>query len=562
MTTIHTNFQTTFSFIRLIPLVIFYCISFLSCSSTQANDNYDYYMADFVIQDILRQNLSQEERLHICASTHWVYQQAIIRNWELYQQNHESKFLKKMLYFSAQSKGNGLKYNNNSNFRKKVVSYPKSLSNPQTFWAYCKQFQKKIAYPTIEQFVLNIQSRLHVNQNIIDFFLAEGQAFTFYITPKGLQVTQLQNTHELEYSVNQFNKSITQQNIKQYTREAQIIYQYLIKPVIPNLKNRTLTIIPDGFLWNINFDLLLTNQLPIQSDFREMPYLLRYFSINYAYSLEQATSHKKKSYPNSQHEMTAFAPSYQLRTDTLLNRNVATAIANLPSLIWNDDEVRNIAKSVDSQTLEAQSANESNFKHLFNSSPLLHLALHSILDLQNPSLTGLVFNNDVIDEKEDNLLQLDEIYSLSMDNQLVVLSACNTGKGKIIEGEGPLSIGRAFLYAGSDAVITSQWGVDDQAACYIMTKFYTHLANGLTKSEALQQAKLNFLETTNPRSSQPYFWGSFVVVGDNTPIYTPKSEKEYHILYLFSIIFGLGVVVFWKYKKTRLKAKEKGLPQE
>jgi len=96
----------------------------------------------------------------------------------------------------------------------------------------------------------------------------------------------------------------------------------------------------------------------------------------------------------------------------------------------------------------------------------------------------------------------------------VVLSACETGLGKIEQGEGIRSLGRNFMEAGAQATIISLWNVNDKSTALIMTDFYKQLKAGKPKDEALRQAKLNYLQRATQKNSHPYFWAAFIPAGD------------------------------------------------
>ncbi|MGB0524835.1 MAG: CHAT domain-containing protein, partial [Flammeovirgaceae bacterium] len=129
---------------------------------------------------------------------------------------------------------------------------------------------------------------------------------------------------------------------------------------------------------------------------------------------------------------------------------------------------------------------------------------------------------------------------------LAVLSACNTGFGQLQRGEGVMSIGRAFAYAGCPSIAMSHWQVDDEATAQLMEGFYQGLSDGLTKSAAMRQAQLNYLANTSPRSASPFYWGSFIVIGDNAPVVSSSSW------YYWAIGVVLLAIIGWLLSRRRL----------
>ncbi|HEY2933255.1 MAG TPA: tetratricopeptide repeat protein [Acidobacteriota bacterium] len=116
-------------------------------------------------------------------------------------------------------------------------------------------------------------------------------------------------------------------------------------------------------------------------------------------------------------------------------------------------------------------------------------------------------------QSEDGLLQAYEIFDLKLNADLVVLSACETGLGKEVKGEGLLGLTRAFLYAGAQSVMVSLWKVSDRSTAELMASFYRHLQEkGMTKAEALRKAQLNLIN--QGRYAAPFYWAPFVLVGE------------------------------------------------
>lgn len=158
---------------------------------------------------------------------------------------------------------------------------------------------------------------------------------------------------------------------------------------------------------------------------------------------------------------------------------------------------------------------------------IIHFATHGILDNQQPELSGLVLSRfDRSGNTRDGFLRLHDIYNLDLPVELVVLSACNTGLGKAINGEGLVGLTRGFMYAGASRVMASMWKVDDEATAELMKVFYRKmLGEGLTPAAALRQAQLELWR--RKRWQAPFFWAAFTLQGDHRalpPIDAPKRE--------------------------------------
>jgi len=157
-------------------------------------------------------------------------------------------------------------------------------------------------------------------------------------------------------------------------------------------------------------------------------------------------------------------------------------------------------------------ATESNFKRLeFNEYSYIHLATHGLADYANPERSAIVFSmGENIDESNDGILRADEIRRLEMSGNTVFLSACNTGSGKVVLGEGILNLARQFLIAGCSGAIASYWQVDDNSSAQLVLDFYRGINAGNSSSEALVLAKRKSIESG---FSHPYFWAPFVFIG-------------------------------------------------
>ncbi|HXU39762.1 MAG TPA: CHAT domain-containing tetratricopeptide repeat protein [Blastocatellia bacterium] len=141
----------------------------------------------------------------------------------------------------------------------------------------------------------------------------------------------------------------------------------------------------------------------------------------------------------------------------------------------------------------------------------LHFATHSLVDESSPSRSAVVLTLDNNPE-EDGFLEVNEIADLDLDCDLVVLSACQTGRGQVLSGEGIIGLSRAFLYAGARSVVVSLWSVTDISTGHLMKNFYQHLAGNLRNAAALRLAKLEMLRGTT-ETRHPYYWAPFITIG-------------------------------------------------
>jgi CHAT domain-containing protein/tetratricopeptide (TPR) repeat protein len=184
---------------------------------------------------------------------------------------------------------------------------------------------------------------------------------------------------------------------------------------------------------------------------------------------------------------------------------------------------------------------------------ILHFATHGLIDNQHPLLSGLLLST--IDEQgrsRDGLLQLHDIYGLRLNADLVVLSACQTGLGKELSGEGFVGLTQGFLYAGSRSVVASLWPVEDDTAATLMTNFYrAMLMEGDTPAVALRRAKLKMYR--QPPHQSPYYWSAFILQGEfRAPPATRGNLLRPRCLWVALVVLAvMSWMFFWSRRRGR-----------
>lgn len=269
------------------------------------------------------------------------------------------------------------------------------------------------------------------------------------------------------------------------------LYKILLQPVEGKLTGKTkLIIIPYNELNYIPFEIL--------QDAAGSALLTR-FAIVYNYAagfLRSGTQHQGISY-----RVLGMAPFAQAEDSMVL-----------PVLASSGNELKNL----EGQQYQGPAASRQQFILEANKFPVIHLATHALADDQDPAGSYIAFFGKTNAPDSAYRLYEKEIYNLPLkDAQLVILSACETGAGKLVNGEGVFSLSRAFSYAGCQSAITSLWKADDQATTYIMQHLHQYLQKGYTKDEALQHAKLDYLNDAGipARYKTPAYWAHLVLIG-------------------------------------------------
>jgi CHAT domain-containing protein len=237
----------------------------------------------------------------------------------------------------------------------------------------------------------------------------------------------------------------------------------------------------------------------------------------------------KNQAPNN-NSFVGFAPVFpdieknRKKIETLFDQNLVTTRSVkrkdkvFSSLPESEKEVTEIKKLFTSAGYKGDvftfnSANEKNLKsEKVLGYDYLHLATHGFINDSRPKLSGLLFADDSL-SGEDNILYSEEIFTLNLNANLVVLSACESGLGKIKKGEGILGLARGFIYAGAKNLIVSLWQVADKSTSELMIEFYKNILNGDNYSSSLRNAKLKLIKEGT--FSYPLEWAPFVLIGNN-----------------------------------------------
>jgi len=325
-----------------------------------------------------------------------------------------------------------------------------------------------------------------------------------------------------------------------YCSNAFALYQYLLEPIRDKIKNKNILIVPDGTLWYIPFEILLTSsQRDSLVNYRNLPYLIRSNSISYTYS---ATIYFEgtQRLPQSTKGFLAFAPDYTnlLAQNSTSNQEYLESFReNLVPIPGVKDEVRNIKRQIGGDIYLDEEATESRFKKTAGDYDILHLAMHTIVNNEEPMYSKLAFSQKV-DSLNDGFLNTYEIYNSRYNARMAVLSSCKTGVGKLMKGEGVMSLARGFMYAGCPSIVMTLWEVSDKSGARLMEDFYKSLKRGRSKAEALRDAKLDFLKNADNLKANPYFWSTYVVIGDSSPLFKKNLSYLYWLAAILLIASG------------------------
>jgi CHAT domain-containing protein len=306
--------------------------------------------------------------------------------------------------------------------------------------------------------------------------------------------------------VNQFHDTLAEMR-PTFGSAAGELYALLIEPAEQQLKGvDTICIVPDGFLWNLPFQALMT---------KTGHYLLEGHAIFYAPSLSVLKEMDKEPMRKERHEGLIAFGNPVIGKDEQRN-------TELCPLLEAEAEVKSIAAvvgPVKSKVLIGREASEKSFRMQAGTYSIVHLATHGVIDNRRPLYSNLLLTKTSDDLEDNGLLEAREIMGMNLQADLAVLSACETANGKISPGEGVMGLSWAFFVAGTRSMFVSEWKVNSTSTSQLMVNFYEALASNVdhprrNKAQAAREAALRVMK--DERYRHPFYWAGFVIIGNGS----------------------------------------------
>jgi tetratricopeptide (TPR) repeat protein/CHAT domain-containing protein len=373
-----------------------------------------------------------------------------------------------------------------------------------------------------------IQQQLTPDTLLLQYQLGKDNSYLWVIGKTSFTSHQLPKSSDIEKTVQAFRSSLLDVNDPDLGIPAQALSQQILGPAASQLGQKRLLIIPDGSLHKIPFAALA------QPGVKDYKPLLETHEISYL----PAASLIAPQYPNRAPAPKTIAlladPIFNLKDDRLTQKSSPTKKLEITETIARDRAARSLNLSrIPGTAVEANdirkfiSPTESTIVTGFDSTynwvttaPLnqyryLHLATHGIFDEERPELSSLIFSlYNAKGEPQRAFLRLPDLFNLNLPTEMVTLSACQTGLGNSVPGEGLVGMTRGLMYAGAKRVTVSLWSVADQETAQLMQQFYRNLldknAPKMTHSAALRSAQLQMWQ----QGIHPYYWSAFVMQGE------------------------------------------------
>ena len=440
------------------------------------------------------------------------------------------KELKDMLAFYYTRVNNNMLETEVEKLHQKITDIEIELSRLQKQYEKYPQFNYyKNQYSPAELTLNHIQENLDNETVILNFLVADTTIYAFALSSENIEVIEIKADALLKGQLDAFIAGLyNQADGKRYDGYylAQTLYTKLLQPLEHVTRHRErLVVMPDGILNYLSFEALQQGS--------DKQYLALEKIVTYHYSISLLLQKSKEAAGEKAQQSLVFAP-FSNEADPIKKKG-------LPVLYGSIEET----KKINGKSYTAERATKQTFLEQAPVSSIIHLATHANANTDSFYRSCIMFYPaDTIALNSE--LYLSEIYNLDLKKtSLVVLSACETAGGINADGEGLLSISRAFLYAGSNGIVSTLWKTEDHVTAWIMQRFHEHLATKNSPDKALFLAKKDFLENSNfdEHYKTPNYWSNFMYVGIISPI-----EKSYTAIFALITICLAGLFYFIQYK--------------
>jgi CHAT domain-containing protein len=343
---------------------------------------------------------------------------------------------------------------------------------------------------------------------ILEFALGERQSHLWVITGSAIRMIRLPPRGQIESAVGAYRATVARSSLDDVAALARHLYEMLLGAAEPMLGGeRKILIAPDGILYYLPFEALSS---------KPGRFLVEDFTISYAPSVSVFASLRLERAPRA-YDLLAYgdpvfsqAEAVQMRS---VYRSAGISLARLPNTKTEVEEIGALFPPTREKLRLGLEATEASVKaERLGAYRLIHFATHAVIDERVPARSGIVLSL-VNTGREDGILRASEIFNLDLNADLVTLSACRTGLGKVVRGEGMIGLTRAILYAGASSVMVSLWEVNDLATPVLMRNFYAMLRAGQSVAEALREAKIRMIRSERPAHRHPHFWAPFITAG-------------------------------------------------
>lgn len=416
------------------------------------------------------------------------------------------------------------------------------------------QYAEIIQQPTLDHSIVS-KNLLTRGQLLIEYFWGDIHIYAMASTSDSVYFERIESPEgirdtieALQHAIHSFPTSDPEalSSSSEFEPHALFLYNKLLKPILKRSPTSSkLIIIPDGILNYLPFEALLTQAPSEAYAYYSYPYLIKNYEISYCYSaslLQRMATFEK---PITQKGLLAVGVTFENWGQAPIE--MIDARGKIRAIPFTKDEVENIHQIFPGRMLINEEATEDQVLNLLPQFNLLHFATHFFAQdsAEHNAYLALAHAND---SNDIDRLYIRELYNLNLHSDMVVLSACETGVGRLKKGEGIISLARAFSFAQAKSVVATRWVVNDKPAAELFKLFYQNLNMGKSKEVALAQAKRGFIMSQSiTENCHPFYWAAPMLIGDISSVRLSFSQK-YWKLGLLLILAILFLVLFNKGK--------------
>ncbi len=400
----------------------------------------------------------------------------------------------------------------------------------------------RMRYETIFRPVHEIQRELEEGVSVVRYFFV-GKELMVYVADRNSGKFLTLGSPELAEQISLISENSFESG--SVASALQMLYQQLWKPVSPYVKHERVIVIPDGILFNLNFEVLTPERISRYEQLAGESLLSKHI-MSYRYSLFLLSPDRRAQ--SRQKNFVAFVPGFtdevknayrRAKKDTLEADNAYYSLLPQPFTVSLANKARRLLQG--DAFMNTESTLRA-FREHAGGTKIIHIGTHAESDNQYPEYSRLIFARNPGEPEEENSLYLFDIYTCDLSSDLTVLTACESGKPGYKDGEGMISLAHAFNYAGSESIITGLWKIDEQSSTQLMDFFYDNLLNGMTREEALRYAKIRYLETARGRTLAPQYWAGLVLMGETGTVNIESSNSRIWLYVVILIVLIAGIM--------------------
>lgn len=388
--------------------------------------------------------------------------------------------------------------------------------------------QQVVRFDPIRRSIRETQRALRSGELIVSLTVLDNIVYRTTVSKRHIHVVPLKGGQGMIESWTDLGTRL--RNGQTPLRRLHEVYKTVLDDVLTPDVTR-LIFIPDGPMHRIPVEILPVTLPASESAYGSVTYLVENIPVTYATSIQEHSTGK--------------LPNRRYSSDFLgVGISRLQAFPNLNPLPYAEDEVGRIGATLVAlprqKLLLGPLATEAAIRQRASGSRILHIASHSEVNMTDPLFSVIYLESE---GAEDGALYAYELFGLNLDTELIMLSSCESGSGAFIQGSGMVGLGRAFRSAGAQSLIMNMWSIEDRTASDISAWFYENLNAGMEKDEALRQAKIRYINT---RNSDPFIWGSFILIGENQALIKEISTKKWIFGGFLVLILGGALMLFYR----------------